>query len=315
MAICIPNLISTAAMRESFGARVRQHRERHGLSLEEIAGQTKIKLSLLEGLERDDVSHWPPGIFRRAYVRAYAQAIQLDPDVIVREFFEVYPPPAAVEPPPTPPTGLRALVGSALGPFARRRRTVDLAADAPSEGFAVNIPPAPIPVAADPPPVPRRLESDLDLLAAAHLCTELGRVEKSSQLPPLLREAARILDARGLIVWVWDALAAELKPALVHGYSDQVIAHLAGVRRDADNVTAAAFRSAQTCIVNASAPTNGALVVPILTSAACAGVLAIELRSGGVHAPTAQAIATVLAAMLAQLIGGAADGQTPTPAV
>lgn len=302
-------------MRESFGARVRQHRERHGLSLREIAAQTKIKLSMLEGLERDDVSHWPPGIFRRAYLRAYAQAIQLDPDAIVREFFEVYPEPIEVEAAP-PPTGLRALVGSALGPFSRRRPAVDLETAAPSEGFAVNIPPTPRPVALDPPPAPpQRSESDLDLLAAAHLCTQLGRVEKSSQLPPLLREAARILDARGLIVWVWDALAAELKPALVHGYSDQVIAHLAGVRRDADNVTAAAFRSAQTCVVDGSARTNGALVVPILTSAACAGVLAIELPSGSVHVPSAQAIATFLAAMLAQLIGGAPGAQTPPPAV
>ena len=42
---------------------------------------------------RCGVSHWPAGIFRRAFIRAYALAIGLDPDVIVREFLECYPDP------------------------------------------------------------------------------------------------------------------------------------------------------------------------------------------------------------------------------
>ena len=73
-------------MADSFGARLRQRREDQGIALLTIAEQTKIKLSLLQALERDDVSHWPPGIFRRAYIRAYAHAIGLDPDLIVVDF-------------------------------------------------------------------------------------------------------------------------------------------------------------------------------------------------------------------------------------
>src|SRR3982075_2643440 len=80
-------------MAESFGARLRQRREREQITLTSIAEQTKISLSLLEGLERDDVSHWPAGIFRRAFIRAYAHAIGLEPDVVVREFLELYPDP------------------------------------------------------------------------------------------------------------------------------------------------------------------------------------------------------------------------------
>ena len=83
-------------MSESFGARLRQRRERQEIALNTIAEQTKIKLSLLEALERDDVSHWPAGIFRRAFIRAYAHAIGLDPDVVVREFLEVHPDPVEV---------------------------------------------------------------------------------------------------------------------------------------------------------------------------------------------------------------------------
>src|SRR5437763_11788910 len=83
-------------MPESIGARLRQHRQQRGMSLPDVAEQTKINKSLLEGLERDDVSQWPAGIFRRAYVRAYAAAIGFDAAAAVREFLALHPEP--VEP-------------------------------------------------------------------------------------------------------------------------------------------------------------------------------------------------------------------------
>lgn len=82
----------------TFGPRLRQERERRQISLASIAASTKISKSLLEGLERDDVSRWPSGIFRRSFVRAYAEAIGLDADETVREFGERFPDPA--DPPP-----------------------------------------------------------------------------------------------------------------------------------------------------------------------------------------------------------------------
>jgi len=80
----------------TFGPRLRQERERRHISLTSIAENTKISRSLLEALERDDVSRWPSGIFRRSFVRSYAQAIGLDADEIVREFLERFPDPSAV---------------------------------------------------------------------------------------------------------------------------------------------------------------------------------------------------------------------------
>src|SRR5437867_5208961 len=124
-------------MTESFGTRLRLRRERQEIDLTTIAEQTKIKLSLLEALERDDVSHWPSGIFRRAFIRAYAHAIGLNPDVVVREFLEIYPDPievvttaeaiasvaAGARMSAGPPTRLRYLVGSAIGSLSRLRRS------------------------------------------------------------------------------------------------------------------------------------------------------------------------------------------------
>ena len=83
-------------MAESFGARLRQQRERQQIALISISEQTKINLALLEGLERDDLLRWPTGIFRRAFIRAYAQAIGLEPDSVVREFLELHPDPVEV---------------------------------------------------------------------------------------------------------------------------------------------------------------------------------------------------------------------------
>src|SRR5256885_13056399 len=78
-------------MEASFGTRLRQQRERRGIELAAIAGQTKIKRSLLEALERDDLKYWPTGIFRRSWVRNYAQAIGADADAVVRELRALYP--------------------------------------------------------------------------------------------------------------------------------------------------------------------------------------------------------------------------------
>src|SRR5215472_11910175 len=83
---------------ETFGARLRRERERRQIALSSISENTKISASLFEGLERNDVSRWPSGIFRRAFIRSYAQAIGLDPDAIAKEFLERFPDPAEMAP-------------------------------------------------------------------------------------------------------------------------------------------------------------------------------------------------------------------------
>src|ERR1051325_7304852 len=94
-------------MRDSFGTRLRVQRERKRISLSAIAECTKIRASLFESLERDDPSGWPAGICRRAFVRAYAEAIGLDPESVVREFVARFPEPAD-DTPPAPQTAVAA---------------------------------------------------------------------------------------------------------------------------------------------------------------------------------------------------------------
>jgi transcriptional regulator with XRE-family HTH domain len=77
------------------GAYLRAERERRGLALRTISENTKVSLPLLEGLEADDISRWPGGIFRRAFVRAYAEAVGLDPDGVFKRFEQQHKPPSA----------------------------------------------------------------------------------------------------------------------------------------------------------------------------------------------------------------------------
>jgi hypothetical protein len=77
--------------RDSFGPRLRAERERRGISIDTIASVTKVGGDLWEGLERNDFSRWPSGIFARAFVRDYARAIGLDADEVVNEFCRLFP--------------------------------------------------------------------------------------------------------------------------------------------------------------------------------------------------------------------------------
>ena len=79
----------------TLGAYLRAERQRRDLLLKTISESTKVSLPLLQGLESDDISRWPGGIFRRAFVRSYAEAVGLDPDDVFRRFERQYKPPVA----------------------------------------------------------------------------------------------------------------------------------------------------------------------------------------------------------------------------
>ena len=127
-------MISTVVIDDCFGPRLRRERERRQISLASIAANTKISLSLLQGLERDDVSRWPDGIFRRSFVRDYATAIGLDPEETVREFQMRFPDPTdAIEPAKVssgahlaqPPHAATAVSGASPGDTALRLTLAD----------------------------------------------------------------------------------------------------------------------------------------------------------------------------------------------
>ncbi len=81
-----------------FGGKLRQAREQRGVSLRQIAANTKISVGVLEALERNDVSKLPGGIFGRGFVRSYALEVGLDPDQTVAEYMSRFHAEEAPEP-------------------------------------------------------------------------------------------------------------------------------------------------------------------------------------------------------------------------
>lgn len=84
--------------RRAFGEDLRRHRERRGVSLEDIERETKIAKALFAGLERGDCAKWPGGLYSRAYVRHYAKAVGLDPEEIAARFVACFEATAAPDP-------------------------------------------------------------------------------------------------------------------------------------------------------------------------------------------------------------------------
>lgn len=76
---------------EIFVGRLRRHRERNQISLDDIASDTRIKRELLDAFERNDLSEWPRGLYARAWIRGYASSIGIDAIDTVDEFCRLFP--------------------------------------------------------------------------------------------------------------------------------------------------------------------------------------------------------------------------------
>ncbi len=70
----------------SLGDRLKQERERQGISLEEIALSTKITTRMLRAIEDEHFEQLPGGIFNKGFIRAYAGHLGLDEDQAVNDY-------------------------------------------------------------------------------------------------------------------------------------------------------------------------------------------------------------------------------------
>jgi transcriptional regulator with XRE-family HTH domain len=117
----------------TLGSWLRRERERRGITLSKISEETKVAVPLLVGLEADDLSRWPGGIFRRAFARSYATAIGLDPELVVRRVEEEHP-----SEPAEPTTG--ALATKTAQPVETRRQSDSQSAAArPAQGTVTSV--------------------------------------------------------------------------------------------------------------------------------------------------------------------------------
>ncbi len=71
---------------ESFGARLKQEREKRKVSLDDIARATKIGTRFLSALEEERFDILPGGMFNKSFVRAYARHLGIDEGQAVADY-------------------------------------------------------------------------------------------------------------------------------------------------------------------------------------------------------------------------------------
>jgi len=141
-----------------------------------------------------------------------------------------------------------------------------------------------------------------NLEGAADVCSAIGQMTAADDLPQLLQQAATVLEASGVVVWM--AAGEELFAAAAYGYPPHLIKQLGPIHRSAINATAAAWRSGTLQSVSGSQSERGALAAPMLGPDRCIGVLAVEVGVGHEADAATRAITTMLAAQLAAALAG-----------
>jgi hypothetical protein len=175
----------------------------------------------------------------------------------------------------------------------------------PAPARPAAIAPPDLPLA--PPPAPATASAPshpgVDLAGIAALCSDLARVFDTRALPAALARAAALLNASGLVIWVADPDGRELAPVIAHGYPPHLLTRMGTIPKDAENATAAAYRTGVVQIVKADDISHGAIAAPLLSPSGPLGVMAAELLQDGEGRDATRAAATIVAAQLATLMG------------
>lgn len=89
------------------GAALKTARERHGLSIAEVAASTRIKSHIITALENDDYTVIAAPLYGKGFLKIYAERVGLDPEPLVNYYLSYYartvrPTLQTEVPPPTP---------------------------------------------------------------------------------------------------------------------------------------------------------------------------------------------------------------------
>jgi cytoskeleton protein RodZ len=76
-------------MAQSLGEKLRQAREERGISISEVAEQTRISPLYLKSIEADDYKPLPGGIFNKGFVRSYARYVGFDENEALQDYNEL----------------------------------------------------------------------------------------------------------------------------------------------------------------------------------------------------------------------------------
>jgi len=70
----------------NFGASFKKAREFRGITLDQIAKETRISTRFLAAIENEEFHLLPGGVFNRGFIRTFAERVGLDPDEAVADY-------------------------------------------------------------------------------------------------------------------------------------------------------------------------------------------------------------------------------------
>lgn len=73
-------------MSSTLGEKLRQAREERGISVSEVAEQTRISPLYIESIEKDDYKVLPGGIFNKGFIKSYAKYVGYDEQEALQEY-------------------------------------------------------------------------------------------------------------------------------------------------------------------------------------------------------------------------------------
>ncbi|MCB1023355.1 MAG: helix-turn-helix domain-containing protein [Acidobacteria bacterium] len=76
-------------MAESLGEKLRQAREEKGISISEVAEQTRISPIYLESIENDDYRTLPGGIFNKGFIKSFAKYVGVDEQEAMQDYAQL----------------------------------------------------------------------------------------------------------------------------------------------------------------------------------------------------------------------------------
>lgn len=106
-----------AALPNTLGSWLREHRLAAGFELEQAAEETRISYGYLDAIEADRFDVLPAPVYVRGFVRLYARFLGIDPEDAVERLPDNLPEPPGLDPLP----GLRLREGVGVLPAISRR--------------------------------------------------------------------------------------------------------------------------------------------------------------------------------------------------
>lgn len=76
-------------MSQTLGEKLREAREERGISISEVAEQTRISSLYITSIEKDDYKPLPGGIFNKGFVKSYAKFIGIDEHEALHDYSKI----------------------------------------------------------------------------------------------------------------------------------------------------------------------------------------------------------------------------------